>query len=45
MTKAKISIDQDLGTKVAFNSSMSLSYTIVGANKRDAGTEMLAFPS
>jgi hypothetical protein len=44
MTKANRSIDQDWGTKVAFNSSMSLSSTIVGANKRDAGTEMLAFP-
>jgi len=44
MTRAKRSINQDLGTKVAINSFMSLSYTIVGANKRDAGTEMLAFP-
>ena len=34
MTKAKRSIDQDLGTKVAFNGSMSLCYTIVGASKR-----------
>jgi len=34
MDKAKSSIDHDLGTKVAFNASMSLAYTIVGANKR-----------
>ena len=27
-------MDQDLGTKVAFNNSMYLCYTIVGANKR-----------
>ena len=33
MTKAKRSIDQDLDIKVAFN-NMSLSYTIVGANRR-----------
>ena len=35
MVKAKRSIDQDyLGTNVAFNTSISLAYTIVGANKR-----------
>ena len=35
MVKAKRSIDQDyLGTNVAFNTSMSFAYTIVGANKR-----------
>ena len=35
MAKAKRSIDHDLGTKVAFKTSMSLAYTIVGANKRN----------
>ena len=34
MAKAKRSINHDLGTKVAFKTSMSLAYTIVGANKR-----------
>jgi hypothetical protein len=33
MAKAKSSID-DLGTEVALNTSMSLAYTIIGANKR-----------
>ena len=41
MAKAKRSINHDLGTKVAFKTSMSLAYTIVGANKR---TELVATP-
>jgi hypothetical protein len=38
MAKAKRSIDHDLGTKVKINTSMCLTYMIVGAEQKNRTT-------